>query len=281
MTLDLADVGVIRRGRKLLDGVSLTVQAGQLTAILGPNGAGKSTLLRVCSGDLAPEEGGARLDGVDLLSWPLDQIAKRRAVLPQLSGLEFPFTVREVVRLGRLPHGDADSGSGAALVERALTAMELGGLADRRYPLLSGGERQRTHAARVLAQLGLEGRPGAWLLLDEPTSALDLVHQHRLMENVRAFVDGGGGAIAVLHDPNLAARYADRIALVSRGQVVAEGPPDRILDPDILGPVYGVRVDVVHLDGWDHPLVVAGGRDRPEPGQTGAERSPSAPAPRP
>jgi iron complex transport system ATP-binding protein len=178
-------------------------------------------------------------------------------VLPQLSGLEFPFSVREVVELGRHPHGDAGTARGHATVDRAIAALELETLADASYPRLSGGERQRAHAARTLVQVDGVDPPG-WLLLDEPTSALDLVHQHRLMGQVRSFARSGGGAVAVLHDPNLAAAYADRLVLLAEGRVMVEGPVAEVLRPAILREVYGVEVEVLELPGRAHPVVIAG-----------------------
>ncbi len=258
MSLCARGVTVVRGGRALLQDVGLDLSAGGLTAILGPNGAGKSTLLAVLSGSLEPDHGEVRLDGLPLCGFGLEALARRRAVLPQLSGLEFPFTVEEVVQLGRHPHGDAGAPSGRRAVARAMAALGLGPLAAAVYPTLSGGERQRAHAARALAQVEVEpGGPAPWLLLDEPTSALDLVHQHALMARVRAFADDGGGAVAVLHDPTLAATYADTLVLLSQGRVAATGPAETVLEPAILSSVYGVPLDVVRLPGRSTPVVVA------------------------
>lgn len=249
-------ISVRRGGRALLDAVSLQLEPGRVTALLGPNGAGKSTLLKLLAGDLAPDEGVVRLDGTDLGALSAPELAMRRAVLPQLSGLSFPFTVREVVRLGRHPHGDAYGPSGADAVHRALEALELEALAETEYGVLSGGERQRTHAARVLAQLdGLEGQP--WLLLDEPTSALDLAHQHRLLEATTRRARSGVGVLLVLHDPNLAARYADDLVLLGAGRVLAHGPTREVLAEEPLSQLYGVPVRVLQLSDHDHPVVVA------------------------
>lgn len=260
MTIELQRARLTRGRRFILDDVDLVFRLGELTALLGPNGAGKSTLLGVASGSFEPTAGQVLFNGRPLRTYTPEALAKARAVLAQLSGLEFSFSVREVVALGRYPHGDADAPAGRAAVERAIAALDLEPLAQSLYTTLSGGERQRTHAARALAQVDLPADAGpAWLLLDEPTSALDLVHQHRLMGHVRAFVARGNGAVAVLHDPNLAAQYADRVVLLSGGRVKAEGEVRAVLSSEQLTPVFGVPIDVVTLPGRAYPVVIARG----------------------
>lgn len=257
--LELKDVTVTRGGRDLLAQVSLQLRPGELTAILGPNGAGKTTFLSVAAGSLSPSSGSASLDGVPLPEWDGLALARRRGVLPQLSGLDFPFSVEEVVSLGRHPHGDSHTPTGQAAVERALALLELGPRRHALYPTLSGGERQRTHAARVLAQLdGVSGTP--WLLLDEPTSALDLAHQHRLLARCRALVAEGTGVVAILHDPGLAARYADRWVVISAGRLVADGTPREVLAGGTLAAALDVHIDVLEPEGRDFPVVVASPR---------------------
>lgn len=240
MTLSTHELTVRRGRRSLLSRVTTTLELGALTAIVGPNGAGKSTFAHCLAGDLWPEEGYVKLRGEALRELSPGALALRRAVLPQLSGLEFPFSVREVVRLGRLPHGDARQTLGLEATERALEAMELSDLADRSFVGLSGGERQRVHMARVLAQV--DGIVDPWLILDEPTSALDLQHQHRLLACVRSFVDDGGGAIVVLHDLNLALRYAEHVLLFHAGVLVRAGPALEVLTAERLESVFEVRV---------------------------------------
>lgn len=257
MTLRCEAVSVVRAGRRLVDRVSIELRSGEMTAILGPNGAGKSTLLRVMAGDIPPDEGWVRLSDRDLGEWSPLELARRRAVLPQLSGLSFPFTVAEVVQLGRHPHGDADAPSGRKAVERALHIMELDRLRNADYSVLSGGERQRAHAARVLAQVdGASHEP--WVLLDEPTSALDVVHQHQLLQALAQLAADGAGVVVVLHDPNLAARYAQALLLLGEGRLLAHGATDEVLVPESLERLYGVPVEVIRLDGRDHPIIVAG-----------------------
>lgn len=243
--IEVRSASVIRGGRRLLDGVSLTGRAGEVTAVLGPNGAGKSTLLRLMAGEHAPDAGAVLIDGTPLDRMPARHAAARRAVLPQASTLAFPFTVREIAALGlEVPGFGLSHAEITALIARALDAVDLAGHAGRSHDALSGGERQRAHLARVLCQLWAGERatgPGI-LLLDEPTAAQDLAHQLRVLEVARAHADGGGAAVIILHDLNLAARYADRMLVISRGQVAAEGRPAEVLTAEMLAEVFGVRL---------------------------------------
>ena len=213
--LRLDGVTVRVPGRTLVDGVSLDVWPGTVTALVGPNGAGKSSLLRVVSGERAPDAGTISVRNGDALA-PLhalapDVLARRRAHLPLESALAFGFTAAEVVALGRTPHRtglDADT----AAIARALDDAGALDLVARRYPTLSGGEKQRVHLARVLAQL--DSDDAALLLLDEPTNNLDLAHQHRVLDVAREMAGRGLAVVVVLHDLNLAAQVADRIVLL-------------------------------------------------------------------
>lgn len=235
-------------GATLVDGVDLAVARGELLAIVGPNGAGKSTLLKLIAGDLAPTDGLVELDGRPLDSWSRLERARRRAMLPQDSSLNFDFHVLEVVMLGRLPHMRTRGGEARseAIAREALQAVDAAHLAARIYTTLSGGERQRVHLARVLAQLW-ESPPGGGrlLLLDEPTSALDLGHQHRVLALARRWAEEGAAVIAVLHDLNLAARHAHRMLLMERGRVRALGSPAQVLVPGLVAQVFGQPVHVL------------------------------------
>ena len=256
--LSIQNVHVRIGGAVLLRGVTLDVMRGTFVAVVGPNGAGKSTLLRVAAGEVRPDEGRVLLGDEPLAAIPPGVLARRRAVLPQESVLNFPFTVFEVALLGRTAHratraADAD----AALC--ALRAADVADLAERRFPTLSGGEKQRVHLARALAQL--DGPDAALLLLDEPTASLDLAHQHRVLAGARRLARGEGdrpplAVVAVLHDLNLAAQYADRIAVLKRGELLAEGLPADVLRPDIVQAAFDVRVLVVPHPVFDCVLVV-------------------------
>jgi iron complex transport system ATP-binding protein len=240
----LEAVRVRRGGRAILDGVTLAARPGEVLAVIGPNGAGKSTLLRLASGELAPDEGDALLDGAAMRSFDARGLAERRAVLPQSFALSFPFTVRELVVLGvEAGRPGADPRS---LPEAAMQAVGLAGYGARLMPTLSGGERQRAHLARALAQVWtpvLDGRPRL-LLLDEPTASLDLKHQIDTLALARRYAAGGGAVLAVLHDLNLASAFADRVAALADGRLVACGPPQAVITTALLRAVFGVARSV-------------------------------------
>lgn len=248
-------------GRKaLVAGASLALAPGELVAVVGPNGAGKSTLLRLIAGEIRPSRGAVRLDGKPLAAWNRRALAQRRAVLPQSSSLSFPFTVGEVVLLGRAPHtAGVETGLDRAIARHALDATGVGDLAERIYTSLSGGERQRVHLARVLAQLmTAPGRyaPG-FLLLDEPVTSLDPRHQHAALALARGFVAAGGGALAILHDVNLAARFADRVIVLAGGRVVAAGTPAEALAPEVLAPVFEMPFRLIDDPQGGPPILLA------------------------
>ncbi len=240
-----------RAGRvPLVEGVTLEAGAGEFVAIVGANGAGKSTLLRLLAGDLAPSAGDVVLGGRPVRSYRAAELALLRAVLPQQSRIEFAFTVRQVVEMGRSPHRARGSPAGdASAVAKALAAADIAGLAERAYPGLSGGEQARACLARVLAQ------DTPVVLLDEPTAALDIRHQHQVLSVVRGLADEGRTVVAVLHDLNLAATYATRVAAMHRGRVVADGTPGEVLTGEVLSRVYEHPVEVVRAGG-DGRLVV-------------------------
>ena len=241
-----ANIVVRRGGRALLDNVSLALVPGRVTAVIGPNGAGKSTLLRVLSGELTPDAGKVALLGRALPSWPVADLARRRAVLPQESDLRFPFRVEEVVRLGRVPHpGGGDTAHDRALSLEALRQVGLAALADRLYPTLSGGEKQRVHLARALVQLqpapGVPAPSGRVLLLDEPTASLDLAHQHGVLALANDLAHREHVAVlAILHDLILALAYADELLVLQHGRSVSEGPVTDTLTPALVVEIFGV-----------------------------------------
>jgi len=230
---------VSRGGRLILRDVSLTAMPGQLLVLVGPNGAGKSTLLSTMAGLLEAEEGQVTLDGRPLAAWPHRDLARRRAMLSQRVDLAFGFSVEEVVGLGRSPHAP-DVLRDDRIVDAALRAAHAWGLRGRRYTALSGGEKQRVQLARVLAQIWEAASTGGWLLLDEPEAGLDIAHQHFILRRACACAAAGFGVIAVLHDLNLAARYADRIAVLADGALLRHGEPGEALDPSLLSAIYGI-----------------------------------------
>ena len=238
----------------VLDGIGLTIAPDGLVAIVGPNGAGKTTLIRILGGDLAPTTGGVAIDDVDVADLPDRDLARVRALLGQGGAGDIPFPAATVVALGRTPHRRSPGNSAAEdaeVVERTIVDLGIPHLRNRIFATLSGGERALVSLARVLAQ---ESRV---LLLDEPTSALDIAIEERAMGLLRQRALDTV-VVCVLHDLNLAARYAQRLVLLSKGSVVADGPPDEVLAPDTLTTVYEHPMRVVPHPFRDGPLVLAG-----------------------
>lgn len=244
-----------RAGRAtLLDGVGLTVAAGEMVAVIGPNGAGKSTLLRLLSGDLRPDAGDVRLKRRDISSYTPRELAARRAMLSQHINVTFPFTVEEIVLMGA---GDRSLREAGPLVDAALDEVGLAHFRDRQLPTLSGGEQQRAHFARVLVQLACgeaEHGPGL-LLLDEPTSSLDLRHQIDLVEAARRRAGSGTAVIAILHDLNLAIRFADRLIVLNGGRLAADGPRTEVVTRERIRDIFEIDA-VVHRADDGVPYVL-------------------------
>ena len=235
----LRGVSFAYAGTPALEGVSFTARAGEFVGLLGPNGAGKSTLVRLAAGLLEPASGEVRLAGLDPRQGPRRHVARVCALVPQEPRVAWPFTVREAVMMGRAPRQGLlalPSRFDHGAVEGALRACDLLHLADRRLDALSGGERRRVFFARALAQ---EPRV---LLLDEPTAFLDLGHQVAAMRMAREAARGGLCVVAVLHDLNLAAAACDRVAVLSRGRISAEGPPAEVLTAERVREVWEVPV---------------------------------------
>ncbi len=241
-----------RAGRAVLAGVDLAVRPGELVVLLGTNGSGKTTLIRLLAGTLRPQHGTVTLAGRPLGDWRRGELARRVAVLPQHLDLPAGFRVAEIVEMGRAPHAErlfgASAGDGAA-VERALREADAAELADRSVDELSGGERQRVLVAMALAQ------EPELLLLDEPTLHLDLAHQLSLLDTVMRLCRAGLAAIAVLHDLALAG-MADRVAVLDRGRIRADGRPGEVLTPALVRSVFGVRMTVATDDEGARHLVL-------------------------
>jgi iron complex transport system ATP-binding protein len=257
MTAAIEASGItVRIGAKaLIDDVALAIAPGETVALVGPNGAGKSTLLRVLAGEIAPRTGTVALRGRALQSYPPQALALHRAVLSQHTTVAFPFTVADVVRMGA---GSARGGKADALVAAALAEVDLAAFEERIITTLSGGEQQRAHFARILVQLAcgeaVHG-PGL-LLLDEPTASLDLRHQLDLLEATRRCRARGVTIVAVLHDLNLAALFADRIVVLDHGRIVADGPPRDILTDAMLEQVFGVASAIGRVPADGAPFVL-------------------------
>jgi len=247
--------------RTVVADVSVAVAPGELVGVIGPNGCGKTTLVRVLSGVLAPRHGVVRLDGRPLAEEPRRAVARRVAVVAQDAPLVLGFTVLETVLMGRAPHLPALAFPRAhdlVVARAALARLELTDLESRPLGALSGGERQRVLLARALAQ-----EPEV-LLLDEPTTHLDLRHQVGILDVVRQGCrEGGVGALAVLHDLNLAALYCDRVVLLVGGRVAHAGGPEEVLTADRLAAAFQTVVHVGRDVVTGDPIVLPVRRERP------------------
>ncbi|ESZ72766.1 iron ABC transporter [Mesorhizobium sp. L103C119B0] len=256
--IEARDVSVAMGGKRIVANVDFVARPGEIAAIVGPNGSGKTTFLKALSGDLA-FTGTVAVNGRDLSEMKPVEAATVRAVLPQTATLSFPFTVHEVVRLGLIGgRSGVLPGEDDRLPERALARVDLDGFAGRFYQELSGGEQQRVQLARVLCQVWapvLDGKP-RYLYLDEPVSSLDIKHQLIIMNIARDFARRGGGVIAILHDLNLTAMYADRIFVMHRGRLAADGSPQEVLSDDLIEKVFDCRLRVGVLPAANMPFVL-------------------------
>ena len=256
--IDVSNLSVRLAGKPVVEDISFTAEAGTLTAICGPNGSTKTTTMKAISGELA-YRGSARMNGTEIAGLKAWQLAEMRGVLPQASSISFPFTVREIVRIGLTSGRNRHPEQADRTATEALAAVDLDGFEGRFYQELSGGEQQRVQLARVLCQISepiIDGRP-CWLLLDEPVSSLDISHQLTIMTLARQFCRRGGGVIAVMHDLNLTALFADRMVLLKGGRLQARGSVEDVLTDRHLQDVFGcnLRVNLVPADGA--PFVLA------------------------
>ena len=230
-------LSVTLAGRLVLSDISLALSTGHLVALVGPNGAGKTTLLRALAG-LVASEGQIYVRGEALSSLSLGERARRFAYLPQGHLVHWPLPARDIVALGRYPHGATDparlSAKDADAVLRAMQKADVVQFMDRRVTELSGGERSRVALARVLAV------EAPVILADEPTSSLDPHHQLDVMQTLRAAADKGALVIVVTHDLGLAARFSDAILVLSEGRLVAQGAPEEALSEQVMRAVFRV-----------------------------------------
>ena len=242
-------------GQPVVRDFSAGLVPGRLCALIGPNAAGKSTLIRLLLGQLRPWSGKVRLDGSEVFAMATRRRAARISFVPQHGSCGFAFTARRIVEMGRfaLPSLERET------VEQVLGMCDLDALAHRVYATLSAGQQQRVLLARALAQ---SWDLGAVMLLDEPGSAMDLWHLHRTMRLLVKRARQGLAVLVVLHDLNLAVRYADDVWLVNEGRLVAAGPWEQVLVPRVLEPVYRVGLGVVQRKEDERPVFIVDSEDR-------------------
>lgn len=233
-------IGVEIGGKTILEDVDIELRIGEVVAVVGPNGAGKSTLLTALAGD-RPASGEVIIDDKPLSAWPAAELARKRAVLRQDNGLSFPFTVLEVVKMGRAPWTRITTPEeDERIIATEMVRTDVMQFASRSVPSLSGGERARVSLARVLTQRT------PVLMLDEPTAALDVNYQEQVLALVRQTARAGCAVVVVLHDLAAAGAYCDKLLLLDNGKARAFGPPAEVLTSELLSEVYGHPIRVTH-----------------------------------
>lgn len=252
--LELRDIHFYRGDRRILDSISLEVQAGTITGLLGPNGSGKSTLLGLISGELTPQSGEIHMKSRPLKDWQFCDLAKVRAFLTQKPQVWAEMAAVQVVALGRIPYQPKEhSEISQGLAKQTLEHLGETSLIDRRYHQMSGGEQQRIQFARICTQL--IGSDVPLVLLDEPSSSLDPGHQLELMEQIKNLAAQGAAVVIALHDVNAASQVADQLVLLDQGRVVRKGAVDQVLDPVVLEQVYGIPFCRIDVPDFSRPLV--------------------------
>jgi len=253
--IEAKHIGLSINGKTLLNDVNLSVQPGTFTAIAGPNGAGKSSLLKILSHELTHYKGEVRINDVIASSYSVAQLSAVRAVLPQHSHVQFPFTVKQIVEMGR-QHFKTTSKNNDALLEEV---MELTGIADwanRNYISLSGGEQQRVQLARVLAQVWDQKTFPRYVLLDEPTSSLDIAQQQLIFTLVKKACERNIGVLAIVHDLNQAVQFADHLYFMRNGSVIAQGESKEVFTKTNIEVTFCCRVNVYHDPCTNCPYIV-------------------------
>lgn len=235
----------------ILDDITLDVTYGRVLALVGPNGAGKSSLLSLLTRDAAPTAGSIALDGRPLPAWSPRELSRARSVLLQSNQVAFSFTAAQVVEMGRAPWAATErSDDDEHAIADALHRTDVVHLAHRAFPSLSGGEKARVSLARVLAQ------DTPVVLLDEPTAALDLRHQEDVLRIARDLAADGRAVVVVLHDLSLAAAYADGVAMIDRGRLVAHGDPGDVFTEERVAAVYGTPVRIIDDPDTGRPVIL-------------------------
>ncbi|SEW02630.1 iron complex transport system ATP-binding protein [Chitinophaga sp. YR573] len=262
--LRVKDISLMLGKAGILNKVSLEAGAGELCVIMGANGAGKSSLLKVIAGEYEHYRGSVNIAGNELRNMPIAEQARKRAVLSQQFNLNQPFPVIDVVSMGRFVYGSHLSVLDKEIITCALKTMQVYNLKDRTYPTLSGGQKQRVQMARVLAQLLEEPDIYAvnyagkkMLLLDEPVTGMDILHQQLALQLATTLAAQGVLVIAVLHDFQLAAAYAQRLFLLKDGSLYATGSVEEVFTPQHIKHCFGVDVAVLQHPHCNYPLVVS------------------------
>lgn len=243
--------------KKILNGISVVFRPGEFNMILGPNGSGKSTFLKIFSGELRNFKGDVFYTDTSLKNYPSSDLAKFRSVLSQHPVLDFPLLVEEVVMMARYPHFTMKpTKHDISVCREALHRMGIWSLKERNYLTLSGGEKQRVQFARALAQIWEKSCGTRYLFLDEPLNSLDIRYQHEFLQIAKEFSGNDTVLIAVIHDVNLAAQYADRLFIMKNGQLITQGAPDKVLCASLIQEVFDVSCTITENSVLNKPMVV-------------------------
>ncbi|GAB3017675.1 heme ABC transporter ATP-binding protein [Cyclobacterium sediminis] len=250
--LSASNIQFRTKKRTILDATDLAVHPGEIMAILGPNGAGKTTLFKLLSGDSNTSLGVVKYNGRNIAGLKASQLAAVRAVMPQHSTVNFPFTVREVVELGLISNKVKDP---EKVLDEVMALAQIDHLQGQQYEQLSGGEKQRVQLSRVLVQIWEKKPFPRYALLDEPTSSLDIAQQHAMLEVLAQLKRRNIGVLVILHDLNLAAQYADKILLLKAGKMCYCGPIKAGLNECLLETVFDHPIQLMHCVGTDQLIV--------------------------
>ena len=249
MSLNLETVSLKLDNRQILKDVSLEINEGEIVSVIGPNGAGKSTLLNVFTGDINPDSGEIFYDDKQLKQISIQERAFTRSVMSQMQTLVFNFSVKDVIEMGWLQRGNSDFSNNFSMAfENVTKECNVHNLIHRKFNSLSGGEQRRVHFARTLLQLWRpsESNDPRYLLLDEPTANLDLSSEMLLMNILKKRASLNVGILVILHDLNLASHFADKIAIIKNGEIMAFGEPEKIMEDAFLTSIYEVPIKVKH-----------------------------------
>ena len=249
MSLNLESINLKLDNRQILKDVSLEINEGEIVSVIGPNGAGKSTLLNVLTGDINPDSGEISYDNKQLKQISIQERAFTRSVMSQMQTLVFNFSVKDVIEMGWLQRGNSDFSNNFSMAfENVTKECNVHNLIHRKFNSLSGGEQRRVHFARTLLQLWRpsESNDPRYLLLDEPTANLDLSSEMLLMNILKKRASLNVGILVILHDLNLASHFADKIAIIKDGEIMAFGEPEKIMEDAFLTSIYDVPIKVKH-----------------------------------
>jgi len=249
MSLNLESISLKLDNRQILKDVSLEINEGEIVSVIGPNGAGKSTLLNVLTGDINPDSGEIFYDNKQLKQISIQERAFTRSVMSQMQTLVFNFSVKDVIEMGWLQRGNSDFSNNFSMAfENVTKECNVHNLIHRKFNSLSGGEQRRVHFARTLLQLWRpsESNDPRYLLLDEPTANLDLSSEMLLMNILKKRASLNVGILVILHDLNLASHFADKIAIIKDGEIMAFGEPEKIMEDAFLTSIYDVPIKVKH-----------------------------------